>query len=521
MECLAWRLMEPMVTRTRHEVPDAHRAEAEAALEVLLDGRLEPIVDMVCAARDGTYEALAHDGTVTFRRNDDGTYERTSVTGRDPLADQSTAKFTPLADERSHPSPHRSENAYPHAFDQIAQLFDAPAAPDLCVLHSAAHNWEDQGGHLGEHGSLGLVQSRAPFVLAGKGVRKLGLVPSAARLVDVAPTVCALLGCAPRADLDEAEDGRYLAVQDGHALTDLLDPGERPRHVVGFLFDGTNANVLYDMAARGEAPNVARLIEMGAAPGHGALASLPTVTLANHTSIITGAHPGHHGILHNAWYDRAAGEQVITNSSATWPWSMQHLFPGVDTIHDAVHRTWPDAFTASINEPCDTGADYSTFDFFRRGEIPPIPKDPFGLPNTTERFVRPSKDYSWSSIVDHMGVEQTLGIVAGNYRDSAYPVPRFMWCNFTLTDAAMHEGGPYSEIAAASVRDSDGRIGEILAALERAGVFDDCAFALVADHGMEQNDPACRGDWDVALREAGVLARDEAYGFLYFGVPSA
>ena len=35
------------------------------------------------------------------------------------------------------------------------------------------------------------------------------------------------------------------------------------------------------------------------------MASLPTVTLANHTSILTGAHPGHHGILHNAWYDRA------------------------------------------------------------------------------------------------------------------------------------------------------------------------------------------------------------------------
>ena len=34
----------------------------------------------------------------------------------------------------------------------IAQLFDSPAAPDLCVLHSAAHNWEDQGGHRGEHG---------------------------------------------------------------------------------------------------------------------------------------------------------------------------------------------------------------------------------------------------------------------------------------------------------------------------------------------------------------------------------
>ena len=120
-----------------------------------------------------------------------------------------------------------------------------------------------------------------------------------------------------------------------------------------------------------------------------------------------------------------------------------------------------------------------------------------------------------------MGVEQAVGIWSGAYRGQAYPLPRFMWCNFTLTDTAMHEGGPYSEIAAAGVRDTDGRVGEVLAALERAGVIDECAFCVVADHGMEQSDPACRGDWDVALRAAGVEARDEAYGFLYFGVPRA
>jgi len=497
-----------------HEVPEAHRAEMERALALLCDAELEPIVDMVCLHRDGRYEAHSHDGMVAFRRSDSG-YERIAVEGADPLADQTADRFAPLTEERRDPSPHRSDNAYPHAFDHIAQLLDSPAAPDLCVLHSAAHNWEDQGGHRGEHGSLGLVQARAPFVLAGKGVRRLGVVPRSARLVDVAPTIARLLGCA------EYADGTLLAGQDGTPVDDVLDPSERPRHVIGFLFDGTNANVLHDLVDRGEAPNVARLIDMGVSFGHGAIASLPTITLANHTTIITGAHPGHHGILNNAWYDRRRGEQVITNSSATWPWSMQYLEPGIETLHEAVLRTRPDAFTASVNEPCDRGAGYSTFDFFRRGEIPPIPTDPFGLPHTTERFVRPSKDYSWSSIVDHMGTEQAVGILSGHYRDVSYPAPRFLWCNFTLTDAAMHEGGPYSDIAAASVRDSDGRLGEILDAAEAAGIIDDCAFVLVADHGMQESVPGCSGDWDVALREAGITARDEAYGFLYFGVPPA
>ena len=48
-----------------------------------------------------------------------------------------------------------------------------------------------------------------------------------------------------------------------------------------------------------------------------------------------------------------------------------------------------------------------------------------------------------------------------------------------------------------------------------AGTFDDTAFVLVADHGMQETDPSVRGDWDVDLRAAGIGFRDEGYGFLY------
>jgi len=489
--------------------------DLDRALDVLLDARLSPIVDMVVRRTgDATYEAASADGRVEFRRTGRGPdgYESIGGTGDDPIADQSPDKLVGLTAELADPHPARADNAYPFAYDHIAQLFDHPAAPDLCVLHTGAHNWEDQGGHRGEHGSLGVVQARAPFVIAGKGVRNDGIVPRAARLVDVAPTLAELLGCTADGT------GHHLSGQDGVVRHDVLDTGSaRPRHVVGFLFDGVNPNVLYAMAAAGDAPNVARLMEMGTAYEWGAMAAFPTVTLANHTSILTGRLPGHHGILHNAWYDRAAGEQVITNSQATWPWAMQHLSTGVESLHDAIHRADPDAFTASVNEPCDIGADYSTFDFFRRGEVPPIPESPDGLPHTTERFVRPSKEYSWSSVVDHMATEQAVGIWSGHYRDLSFPLPRFMWCNFTLTDSAFHEGGPFSDIAEASVRDTDARVGEVLAAVERSGVFDETAFVLVADHGMQETNPDVRGDWDVDLRSAGIKFRDEGYCFLYVG----
>jgi hypothetical protein len=472
----------------------------DRALDVLLDPALEPIVDLVLLRDGDALAAVAVDGRVRFRG--DGTV--LEVSGRNPLANQATDHFAGLDAELAVRYPDRATNSYPFAYEMVGQLFDHPCAPDLCVLHAPAHNWEEQGGHRGEHGSLDVVQARAPFLIAGCGVRALGLVPRTCRLVDVAPTVLALLGAEP------------LLQSDGEPLSDLLT-GEHPDHVIGFLWDGTNPNVLYDMAARGEAPNVARLLAMGAAFEHGAMASLPTVTLANHTSVLTGLHPGHHGILHNAWYDRATASQVITNSPATWAGAASWLFPGIETLHHAVKRTWPDAVTASMNEPTDAGADFSTFDLLRRGiaiERPPAAED---LPHATERFVRPQKDYQWSSRVDHTSVTQFAGVWGeGSFAGTDWPRPRFTWVNFTLTDAAFHAGGPHSEIAYASVHDTDARLGEILDVVERSGAWDRTAFYLVADHGMEETNPEVTGDWDVVLREEGLDFRDEAYGFLYF-----
>ena len=196
---------------------------------------------------------------------------------------------------------------------------------------------------------------------------------------------------------------------------------------------------------------------------------------------------------------------------------MQHLLDGVESLHHAIHRAGPtrsprrstSRATSAPTTPRSTSSAAATS---RRS-----PKTPEGVPHSTERFVRPSKDYSWSTIVDHLASSRPSASGSGEYRDVEYPHPAFMWCNFTLTDAAFHEGGPYSEIAEASVRDSDARVGEILDAVERAGVFDDTAFVLVADHGMQQTDPSVRGDWGVELREAGVQFRDEGYGFLYLG----
>ena len=494
-------------------LPPCNAPTRDGALEVLLSNGLSPIVDLVAWRTErGGFELASNVGHISFRRSgaSDNDFDVELISGANPVAIQDPSHLGSLDEEMASPHPPSEANSYPFAYEHLAQLFDHRSAPDLVVLHTGAHYWGDQGGHLGEHGSLGVLQARAPFIAAGAGVERGGMVDASCQLVDVFPTVLALLG------LDPERHGTGAGVLlDGTVLDHVVGAPGGATHVVGILMDGTNPNVLYDLVAKGKAPNLGRLMDLGTTHRFGAIASLPTVTLANHTGILTGRHPGHHGVLHNAWIDRATGRQVVTNSPTTWHDSMRWLSAGVETIHDAVHRQLPGSTCISVNEPCDTGADYSVFELIRRGE--PVDLDPRAeeLPDATERFVRPSKDYRWSSQIDHTAVEQFCGIWSGEYRGRAWDLPTFSWVNFTLTDSAFHEGGPYSEVAAASVRDTDARIGHLLDAVEMAGRLDQTAFFVVADHGMQLADETVTGDWDATLREAGIAVRDEGYGFLY------
>jgi hypothetical protein len=414
--------------------PAADPEQVATLAGALLDPALEPIVELVLHVDRTTdtpqYVAATTDGSVRFTRSVDGPawrYDVVATEGRNPLADQALDRFSTASDERANRWPDRTQVSYPFGYEMTSQVFDAPWAPDLICEHTSAHNWEDQGGHRGEHGSPTVVQARAPFILSGAGVRQLGVVPRAAKLVDVAPTVLTLMGGAPVDGVGQhglPRPDALLRWQDGDVIDGVIEsPRVAPEHVIGFLFDGCNPNVLHELAAAGEIPNVARLIDQGVSFAHGAMASLPTLTLANHTGILTGAHPGHHRIINNAWFDKATGEQVITNSPATWAWSMANLNPAVETLHQAVKRTWPDALTVSCNEMCDGGADVSIFATMRTGGAIDRPPKAEDLPFATERFVRPVKDYQVASRVD----PQSKSPAVDAFNGAARPLPPLMW----------------------------------------------------------------------------------------------
>ncbi len=494
--------------------PAVEQLEAALTSDALAD-RVEMVVRPV--GRDGDvdlYRAATPAGSVEFARDRSGdrpTYAVRSTTGVDPLAVRDVDHLVGHAEERAHAHPRRADNAYPGAFDSIAQFFDSPRVPELLAMHTAAHAY---GGHLGQHGSLAVTQARAPFLAAGAGIRARGLVDGSARTVDIAPTVAALLGVAPHPDgigpTGRRRADALLRRQDGDPIEAVLD-GEHADHVVVLLLDGCNANLLHDVIDAGEAPHLADLVARGTGLRQGAIASLPTATLANHTTAVTGAHPGHSGVLHNTWIDRRDGSVPDLLAYEQMFWAMRHLSPDVETLFDAIERTWPGACTSATFEFCDTGATVSSFAMVRDGSAEGLPE----LQDVTHvdlDAAAASGEYAFMSRVDHVSVAHT---VACWEREPGNELPRLSWCSLAVTDEAGHVSGPHGELARAAVRDSDARVGEVLAAVERAGVLDRTAVVVMADHGMEQADPDVVRPWEDDLSDVGVPHRIVGDGLVY------
>jgi phosphonoacetate hydrolase len=507
-----------MTAPTTPPVPAPDPRALDAAVAALTSEDLAEIVDLVAYPVDGedgrAVVVARHDGAV--RLTADGAHD--VLFGRDPVAHTDPMAFLPYDAEIAHPSPGNHDNAYPEPGRRLLAFFgDAARSPDIAVIHTPRHYFPDVGGHRGEHGSLDVIQSRAPFIVSGAGVLPDGVQDDHALVVDVAPTLLHAAGVDAERHVDAA--GRPL---DGVARADLVTFGAG-RFVVGMLWDGAHCSDLLHLATSGELPGVARLIERGVALSGGAVAEFPSVTLCNHTSLLTGVGPGRHGVLGNVYYDRELGARVVPNDETTWHRSADWLRPGVATIFETITAADPGARTACINEAVDRGAHISTMGLIRetgdsRGAggldaaLPPAEASPFvgNAAHLADRY------YRWTTRVDDAGLTQMQAAWA-----SVAEAPRLTWWSQIVTDAGHHAGGPRSEIARDSFRDADRRLQAFLDHLDALGVTDEVTFLLTADHGFESADETVTGSWkpalDKALEPLGIPYRDEGPGFLYLG----
>ncbi len=450
-------------------------------------------VDLVATWRDGAYEVWARRGMIRFKRYRDGAgnlrFEIVEQIGENPIANQDPfavstiegeiaaahASGNPCADPNSaFFEPHAL--SHPFAYERIAQVFDSPRGPDLVVSPKAYA----YGIQPGQHGALDVVQSRAPLIFSGPGVRP-GRHAVAARHVDIAPTLAHAMGFPAGA----SERGPiYLKRQDGRVLEAILDgAGRRPERVYMILLDGLSHSELVHHLESGAAaiPNIAALAGAGAALSHGSIVNFPSITWPSHSTIMTGTWCGHHDIVNPTYHDRESRQSVPVQGLIFD--TERYLNPEVETLYEAFKRVYgPDTLTASIHEPQGRGADHNVFERRFVGDKTRLKEITIGLMDTVSpRWMadgRPAMHRE--EVVDVRGMAQ----VAALFEHCGENFPRFVAHEFVLTDGAGHDYGPHHDGLREALYRTDARIGQVLAMLRARRMLESTLFVLTSDHGM-------------------------------------
>ncbi|HEY6419007.1 MAG TPA: alkaline phosphatase family protein [Candidatus Binataceae bacterium] len=477
--------------------PNQFESGDRTLLALLATAPASDQVDLVATHRDGAYEIWSRRGMVRFKRyvDDHGAlvFKLIEQIGENPVNNQDPFAVSTIAEElsaaalsgnpaddanRAFHEPHVL--THPYAYERIAQLFDSPRAPDLAV---SAKPYA-YGIQPGQHGALDVVQCRAPLVFAGPGVRS-GSFRVAARHVDIAPTIAHLMGF-PTIDGAGAagQPARtYLKRQDGRTLDEIVDAPGAARLVYLILLDGLSHSELVNLLEHNAAaiPNLAALVERGAMLSHGSIVNFPSITWPSHSTILTGAWCGHHGVVNPTFHLRERRETIPIQGNV---FEMEgYLDAGVETLYEAFKRVHgAGAITASINEPQGRGADHAPFE--RR-----IVGDKTRLKALTAEM---SSDVSprWladkmpemqrEEIVDIRGMAQALNL----FDHCGEQPPMFVAHEFVLTDGAGHDYGPHHEGLREAIYRTDARIGTIFEMLKKRGLFDSTLFVMTSDHGM-------------------------------------
>lgn len=489
---------------------DHHQEESgnRAILALLRDAAVAEQMDLVITHRDGAYEVWAGRGMVRFeRRAGNGHPEFVVVEqiGDNPIADQTHTPIATCAEElraaaaSGHPTEdvnrafiEPSQVSYPHAYERIAQLFDSPYAPDL-IISPKCYAF---GLQPGQHGGLDVVQSRAPLAFAGPGIRP-GSYDSAPRHVDIAPTVCRLMGFPPidgknwsgrtASERGVAADV-YLERQDGRVLEEILGADAAgPERVYFVIFDGLSNSELRWLLDRGDpiVANLRRLLDRSARFTYGSTVNFPSITWPSHSAIFTGAWCGHHDIVNPTYYARETRQSLAPQGQGMMTESF--LGVGVETLYEAFHRVLgPRAFTANIHEPQGRGADHAALErrvVGSRDRLKALTAD--FLTAVSPRYLADGHDaVHREALLDARGLAQVLVL----FDDASHAPPVLVAHEFTVTDGAGHEYGPHSPGLRIAIEESDYRLGQVLDMLETKGLLDSTLFVFTSDHGMAAQD---------------------------------
>ncbi len=455
-------------------------------------------VDLVATMRAGAYEVWSRRGMVRFTRHLDDRgrlhFEIVEQINRNPIENQDPFAIATIeeelaaardsgnpADDPNHAYIEPAALTHPYAYERIAQIFDSPRGPDLIVSPKAYAF----GIQPGQHGALDVVQSRAPLLFAGPGV-KAGRYKIATRHVDIAPTIACLMGFPEIEGLDHAglpSSSVYIKRQDGRVLDEIIEPG-RAALVYMILLDGLSNSELHFQLARDpiETPNLAWIAERSAFMTHGSTVNFPSITWPSHTAILTGAWSGHHDVVNPTFYLRETRETIPAQGNIFD--TERFVSAEVETLYEAFKRVLgPGAVTASIHEPQGRGADHAAFERRILGDKARLKALTAEMAHDVSPRWKADGKHSMEreEIVDIRGMAQVTNLFE-HCGDGTPPV--FVAHEFVSTDGAGHDYGPHHSGLREALARTDRRIGMVLDLLRRRGLLDSTLLVVTSDHGM-------------------------------------
>jgi phosphonoacetate hydrolase len=507
----------------------------KAIFELLTNDVAGAQTDFVATYRDGAYEVWARRGMVRFQRHyGNGGYQYTLIEqiGENPMERQDPGALSTLAEEEeaSRASGKWGDDlnarwvdpehlTYPYAYERISQLFDSPNAPDL-VHNPLSYTY---GRQPGQHGSLDVIQSRAPLIYSGPGVGRGIVTDALSRQVDIAPTIAALLGF-PLIDGRDitgrtssersSEPDVYFQRQDGQPISDIIEGGPAPAgRVYIFLLDGvSNTNLLYRLQNEPQSlPSLRRLYESGTVFRYGVIANFPSITWPCHNALGTSCYGGHHDIVNPNYYLRERRE-VVDPQGQQFD-TARFLNPEVETIFEAFHRVygfWTEskphegALTASIIDPCTRGADHASLERVMIGDKESLKRltREFSIPGRPRWEAEDNKHLVFYNAIDNRGLGQALNL----FNDESHAPPMLVYHEHGQPDAAAHDYGPHSDGFRDALDETDERIGVVLDLLVKRGLYDSTLFVVTSDHGMAVQDVSQAADAPALLPKLGIAS---------------
>jgi arylsulfatase A-like enzyme len=290
-----------------------------------------------------------------------------------------------------------------------------------------------------------------------------------------------------RRSLRHAGLGVLLALTSTLFAPGLAQTGpDRSNHVVIISLDGFGGWALDDSHL--PVPTLRRLASQGA------LAKAfrpvnPTVTWANHTSMVTGVTPARHGVIFNGLLLRPANMPPQVE-----PWRDRKELVRTRTLYDAVHDRG--LTTAQVDWVAIQNAPTITWEFAERPVVDgKIARELVkrGVISEADLASFPTQNILWR---DHIWTEAAAHILREHR-------PALLLFHLLNLDSTQHRYGPRTPAAQTAMAHLDSAVATIVDTLAKTGLAPRTTVFVVSDHGFKTVKKRIHPD--AALAKAGLI----------------